>query len=133
MGWGQTFELGFHWMGSTEVLQECFSQDIRNVDVLCTGQPEFASIDSFGVHERSNTLFFFQIKSAGVVAVNGKWVVKYWDITVSNLASIKRCVYVHLVPAGEVWEKATKLREGGDWLTEASDDSKPFRASKIHP
>ena len=86
--------------------------------------PKFASIDSFGVDERSNTLFFFLMKSAGVVAVNGKWVEEYWDIAVSNLASIKRCVYVYVVPEGEVWEKAIKLREGGDWLTEASDDFK---------
>lgn len=68
------------------------------------------------------------MKSAGVVAVNGKWVEEYWDIAVyiavSNLASINRCVHVYVVPVGEVWEKATRLREGGDWLTEASDDFK---------
>ena len=39
--------------------------------------PNFALIDSFGVAERNNTLFFFHMKSAGVVAVNGKWVEEY--------------------------------------------------------
>ena len=64
------------------------------------------------------------MKSPGVVAVNGKWVEEYWHIAVANLASIKRCVYVYVVRAGEVMEKVTKLREGGDWLTEVSDDFK---------
>lgn len=32
-----------------------------------------SSIDSFGVSERTNTLFFFQRKSAGVEAVKGKF------------------------------------------------------------
>ena len=64
------------------------------------------------------------MKSAGLLAVNGKWVEEYWDVAVSYLASIKTCVYVYVVSAGEVWEKATKPQEGGNWPTGASDDLK---------
>ena len=39
---------------------------------------------------------------------------------------------MYLVPAGEVWEKANKLQEGGDWLTGTSDDFKsPCRVCVI--
>ena len=48
--------------------------------------PNFASIDSFGVDERTNALFFSQMKSAGLLAVNVKWVEEYWDVAVSYLA-----------------------------------------------
>lgn len=82
----------------------------------------FAAVDSFGLDERSNALSFFQMKFTGVVALNWKRVEEYWDSAVSDLASIKRCVYVYVVLSGKVWEKATNLREGGDCLTEASDD-----------
>ena len=60
------------------------------------------------------------MKYAGVKAVDGGKVEEYWKSAVSNCASIKRCVFVFVVPGGTQWQKATKIREGGDWLKEAS-------------
>ena len=79
--------------------------------------PKFASIHSFGVHERSNTLLFFPNEVCRRGGREREVGGGYWD-------SIKRCVHVNVVPAGEVWEIATKLRERGDWLTETSDEFK---------
>ena len=46
----------------------------------------FAAIDSFGVDRGGGTPHFFQMKSAGVKAVNGGKVEEYWKSAVSNCA-----------------------------------------------
>ena len=79
-----------------------------------------AAIDLFGVDRGSGTLYFFRMKSAGVKAVDGGKVEEYWKSALSNCASIKRCVFVFVVPGGKQWQKATKIREGGDWLKGAT-------------
>ncbi|CAN0444787.1 unnamed protein product [Laminaria digitata] len=82
----------------------------------------FAAIDSFGIDRGGNTLFFFQMKSTGVQAVNGTYVERYWNTAVvSQRVSVKNCVYVFVVPTGDVWEKAKKIERGGDWLRGTSD------------
>ena len=81
----------------------------------------FAAIDLFGVDKGSGTLYFFQMKYAGVKAVDAEKVEEYWKSAVSNCASIKRCVFfLFVVPGGEQWQKGTEIKEGGDWLKGAS-------------
>ena len=81
----------------------------------------FAAIDSFGVDKGSGTLYFFQMKHAGVKAVDGGKVEEYWESAVSNCASIKRCVFVFAVTGGKQWQKATEIKERcGNWLKGAS-------------
>lgn len=50
------------------------------------------------------------MQSAGVKAVSGGKVGEYWDIAVSNGASIKNCVFVYVVPEADEWQKAARLR-----------------------
>ena len=76
----------------------------------------FQSIDSFGVDGPSKTIYFFQMKSSDVKTVEGDKVEKYW--TFASELEIDRCVLVYVVPAGERWERAKKLRDG---LPGASD------------
>lgn len=80
----------------------------------------FAAVDSFGFGSGSDTLFFFQMKSAGVEAVNGTKVEHYYR-TASKAVSFQRCVFVYVVPA-EVWKKASS--PSGDWLEGAGQDFK---------
>lgn len=59
----------------------------------------FAGIDSFGVDSSGDTLFFFQMKSTGVQAVNGAIVGRYLKaVKKSEGVSIKKYVFVHVVP-----------------------------------
>ena len=83
--------------------------------------PNFATIDSFGVDSsgQSCVLYFFQMKSAGFQAGGGPKLEEYWNVALSAAPTIKRCVLVYVVPAGEQWHKATKLR-GRDWLEGAT-------------
>ena len=59
-------------MGSTKCGNAFFPKTFAISTYYVPDSPNCASIDSFGVDERSTTLFSFQMKSAGVVAVNGK-------------------------------------------------------------
>ena len=110
-------------------------------DTLVSGtyyKPEcktFAAIDSFGVDSGSKTLWFFQMKSAGLPPKTGdkavKWnhVEHYWrSAKLPHGAPIKNCVIAFVVPGGRVWNKATKTsgKDGGsgDWLLNATDGFK---------
>ena len=110
-------------------------------DTLVTGtyyRPQsqnFPAIDSFGVDSGSKTLWFFQMKSAGLPPKRGEKAVK-WNYVERNWRSaklphgapIKNCVFAFVVPGGRVWNKATKTSEKdvgcGDWLLNATDGFK---------
>ncbi|CAB1111758.1 unnamed protein product [Ectocarpus sp. CCAP 1310/34] len=100
------------------------------------GSPNFAAADSFGVDSGSKTLWFFQVKSAGLPPKEGekavKWthVEKYWRrAKLHHGAPIKkRFVYAFVVPEGKVWNKATETCEEdggrGDWRRNVTDGFK---------
>ena len=80
----------------------------------------FAAIDSFGVDTDADTLYFFQMKSKGVVRVNGTTVEKYWNAALASVA-VSSCVFVYVVPTPKAVEgqKSTKICKG-PWLEGAS-------------
>ena len=81
---------------------------------------QFAAIDSFGVDTHVDTLYFFQMKSKGVVRSNGTTVEKYWNAALASVA-VSSCVFVYVVPTPEAVEgqKSTKICKG-PWLQGAS-------------
>ncbi|CAM9203125.1 unnamed protein product [Ectocarpus fasciculatus] len=96
------------------------------------GSPNFAAADSFGVDSGGKTLWFFQMKSAGLPpkegkkAVKGKHVERYWESAkLLHATPIKNCVFAFAVPGGKVWNEATKNSEEdsgcGDWLRSVTD------------
>lgn len=87
--------------------------------------PKFAAIDSFGVDTNglSSVLYFFQVNYAGFKAKGRPRLEEYWNVARSKAPSIKKCVFVYAVLAGEQWHKTTKLR-GRDWLEGATDGFK---------
>ena len=109
-------------------------------DTLVSGRyyrPEcktFPAIDSFGVDSGNKTLWFFQMKSAGLPPKTGvkavKWnhVEHYWrSAKLPHGTPIKNCVFAFVVPGGRVWNEATKTSEkdgSGDWLLNATDGFK---------
>ncbi|CAM9460116.1 unnamed protein product [Ectocarpus fasciculatus] len=96
------------------------------------GSPNFAAADSFGVDSGGKTLWFFQMKSAGLSPKEGKKAVKwkhverYWErAKLLHATPIKNCVFAFAVPGGKVWNEATKTSEEdsgcGDWLRDVTD------------
>lgn len=85
----------------------------------------FAAVDSFCVDRSSGTLYFFQMKSAGVEVIGtGASVEEYWKNASSKSKSITKCVLVYVVPRGIKWQKAINLGEDDDWLEGATVDFK---------
>ena len=86
----------------------------------------YPAIDSFGMDRRGDTLFFFQMKYAGVEAVIGSTVERYWRSASKGSVSVKNCVYVYVVPEEPQWRsqavKSAGIDEVRKLLSGASDD-----------
>lgn len=83
----------------------------------------FPAIDSFGVNQAGDTLYFFQMKSAGVKRdTNGTTVEEHWKtVQRSEDVSIKRCVFVYVVPPGFARKKTPKLVNRRCWKKDTND------------
>lgn len=83
----------------------------------------FPAVDSFFVDRSTGTLYFVQMKSAGVEVIEtGASLEKFWK-TASKSMSITKCVLVYVVPSIN-WQKAVDLAAGGDCLKGAKANFK---------
>lgn len=117
-------ELSLNFTRISEFGGEAFPQTrLRRRTYYRPTSQTFAAVDSFFVDRSTGTLYFFQMKSAGVEVIEtGARIEKYWK-TASKSKSITKCVLVHVVPSIN-WQRAIDLGEGGDCLKGATADFK---------
>ena len=75
---------------------------------------------------RGDTLFFFQMKYAGVKAVIGSAVERYWHTASKGSVSVKNCVYAYVVPEEPQWRLQAIKSAGIDEVRKLSEASDGF-------
>lgn len=115
-------ELSLNFTRISEFGGEAFHQTrLRRRTYYRPTSQTFAAVDSCFVDRSTGTLYFFQMKSAGVEVIEtGARIEKYWK-TASKSKSITKCVLVYVVPSIN-WQRAIDLGEGGDCLKGATAD-----------
>ncbi|CAN0133971.1 unnamed protein product [Pylaiella littoralis] len=117
-------ELSLNFTRISEFGGEAFPQtSLRGRTYYRPTSQTFPAVDSFFADRSTGTLYFCQMKSAGVEVIDtGARIEKYWK-TASKSKSITKCVLVHVVPSIN-WPRAIDLGEGGDCLKGATADFK---------